>query len=159
MTNAELIAQFRRMAAAGWLRFFEHAAKAYELPVPLLLAIASRETNCRNILGDGGHGHGIMQIDDRSFPAWCGSGRWMDAQEAIRMGAWVFSKKLYAISPAVPAHDRMSVAAAAYNCGAPKAVANYLAGNVDRGTTGRDYSKDVFARERVFAELYHAHNL
>jgi hypothetical protein len=45
------------------------------LPIPeILMAIASRETNMRNIIGDGGHGYGIMQIDDRSFPEWCNSG-------------------------------------------------------------------------------------
>ena len=33
-------------------------------PAGLLLAIASRETNCRNIVGDGGLGRGVFQIDD-----------------------------------------------------------------------------------------------
>ena len=32
----------------------------------LLLAIASRETNCRDIVGDGGLGRGVFQIDDRA---------------------------------------------------------------------------------------------
>lgn len=32
------------------------------------MAIASRETNMHNVVGDGGHGYGIMQIDDRNFP-------------------------------------------------------------------------------------------
>ena len=48
-------------------KFFKTAAERYQLPPEILLAIASRETNMRNIIGDGGHGYGIMQIDDRSF--------------------------------------------------------------------------------------------
>jgi len=33
----------------------------------LLLAMGSRETNLANITGDGGHGRGWLQIDDRFF--------------------------------------------------------------------------------------------
>jgi hypothetical protein len=63
------------------------AAERYQLPPEILLAIASRETNMRNIIGDGGHGYGIMQIDDRSFPEWCNSGLWKDVNAAIQKGA------------------------------------------------------------------------
>src|SRR5512147_1018927 len=27
------------------------------------------------------HGHGLMQVDDRSFPSYCASGRWKDARD------------------------------------------------------------------------------
>ena len=40
------------------------------LPPALLLAIASRETNCTDILGDGGHGRGYFQIDDGAHGEW-----------------------------------------------------------------------------------------
>src|ERR687885_333162 len=40
------------------------AEAAHGLPHGLLLAVASRETNCRNVIGDGGHGRGVFQIDD-----------------------------------------------------------------------------------------------
>ena len=41
------------------------AERAQDLPPGLLLAIASSETNCRNMVVDGGHGRGVFQIDDR----------------------------------------------------------------------------------------------
>ena len=36
----------------------------------LLLALGSRETNMRNIVGDSGHGRGWLQIDDRFHNMW-----------------------------------------------------------------------------------------
>jgi hypothetical protein len=56
----DLARQFERAKQNGWIRFFKDAAKRYQFPRNLL-AIASRETNMRNIIGDGGHGYGIMQ--------------------------------------------------------------------------------------------------
>jgi soluble lytic murein transglycosylase-like protein len=70
----DLRRQFQRAKKNGWLQTFKKAAEKYDFPPEVLLAIASRETNMRNIIGDGGHGYGIMQIDDRSFPEWCHSG-------------------------------------------------------------------------------------
>ena len=37
-----------------------------DLPAGLLLAIASQETDMNDVVGDGGHGRGLFQIDDRS---------------------------------------------------------------------------------------------
>ena len=50
------------------------AARRYGLDPDLLAAVAAQETGGpgsnagRNIVGDGGHGHGIFQIDDRWHP-------------------------------------------------------------------------------------------
>ena len=52
----------------------EAAAKAYNLDPRLMKAIAAQETggpdsnSGHNIVGDGGHGHGVFQIDDRYHP-------------------------------------------------------------------------------------------
>src|SRR5580692_1117415 len=52
----------------------ESAARRYGLNPNLLAAVAAQETGGpgsnagRNVVGDGGHGHGIFQIDDRSHP-------------------------------------------------------------------------------------------
>lgn len=146
--------QLARVKANGWLPFYEAAAKQYGFTTSLLLALTSRETNCRNILGDGGHGHGLGQIDDRSYPVFCSSPHWHDPQVNLVMTASVLAEKIRQISPAIHIpEDRLQVGLAAYNCGAMNAVNSYVAGVVDRRTTGGDYSKDVLARERVFAEL------
>lgn len=156
-TRTALAQQFARVSAAGWLPHYEEASKKYGFTVPFLLAVSSRETNCKNIIGDHGHGHGIMQIDDRSYPVWCNSSLWKDAQEAIRMGAAVLYQKQLRIMPSIPEEDRLRVALAAYNAGEHNAVKDYFAGVPDRSTTGHDYSKDVLAREKVFSELYQHH--
>jgi hypothetical protein len=46
-----------------------------------------------NIIGDGGHGYGIMQIDDRSFLEWCNSGLCKDVNDSIQKGALVLHSK------------------------------------------------------------------
>src|SRR5437667_11714235 len=57
--------QFERARHEGLLALLTAAAQAHHLPTAYVLGVASRETNIRNILGDAGHGHGVMQIDDR----------------------------------------------------------------------------------------------
>lgn len=44
-------------------------------------------------------------------------------------------------------------AVAAYNAGAAGALAGLEEGDVDGRTTGRDYSKDVFARKAAIARI------
>lgn len=152
-TRLALKQQFERVTASHWLPYFQTAALDYGIPVHVLLGVASRETNCRNIIGDGGHGHGIMQIDDRSYPAWCNRGIWKDVGESIRMGAYVLAEKRRQISPSIPVEDRLKVALAAYNAGTRHIIHDYFSGVVDRHTTGQDYSKDVLKRAEVFKEL------
>jgi hypothetical protein len=76
--------QYNRAVKNDWVAAFKQAAADYKFTLPLLMAIASRETNMRSIVGDGGHGYGIMQIDDRSFPDWCHSGQWADVAACIQ---------------------------------------------------------------------------
>ena len=156
-TPAALKRQFDAAKQNGWLPFFEDAAKQYDLPVNILIAIGSRETNLKNIIGDKGHGFGVMQIDKRYYPEWCASGKWRDAKEGIRMGAFVLRSFRNSAEKWLPGnYDRARAAIAAYNCGR-RAFMNYLAhSNPDIGTTGHDYSKDVLARAAVFQQLLEA---
>lgn len=50
-----------------WAEHFDASSRTYNLPEMALYAVASRETGCRNIIGDGGHGRGVLQRDDRSW--------------------------------------------------------------------------------------------
>lgn len=92
-TEHDLVKQFERAKKNGWIKFFKSTAARYQFVPEILMAIASRETNMRNIIGDGGHGYGIMQIDDRSFPEWCNSGLWKDVHAGIQKGALVLHSK------------------------------------------------------------------
>lgn len=150
-TRQDLINQYQAAKSSGWIDAFRTAAAHYQIPVEILVAIASRETNMRNILGDGGHGHGVMQIDDRSFPQWCASGKWKDPHKAIDMGAWVLSDKI--AKAAKVGKDSLRVGIASYNAGG-NAIQDYLTyKNPDRRTTGHDYSADVLKRAEVFRGL------
>src|SRR4051812_46990770 len=76
-------AQYRQ-----WLPDVQAAAKKYNLDPSLILAVMSRETNGKNIKGDGGHGRGLMQIDDRSWGPWLNSHQGgMDPASNIMKGA------------------------------------------------------------------------
>jgi hypothetical protein len=64
------------MDALGGIRFgsaITAAARAHGLDPRLLAAVAAQETggpgsnSGRNVVGDGGHGHGLFQIDDRTW--------------------------------------------------------------------------------------------
>jgi len=51
----------------------------------------------------------------------------------------------------VKAEDVERFAIAAYNAGPSGAAKGYAAGDVDRGTTGKNYSRDVLGRRKLFA--------
>jgi len=61
----QLAEQVSRARARGWTPVMRKAEKRYKLPAALLLALASRETDMNDIVGDKGHGRGLFQIDDR----------------------------------------------------------------------------------------------
>jgi hypothetical protein len=105
--------------------FIDQIGRAYGLPDGLLLAVGSRETNLTDEDGDGGHGHGVFQLDDRShmipnpYPV---DQQARDAAEhlasdAARFGNW-------------------HAACNSYNSGQPN----------DAATTGHDYGSDCMAR-------------
>ncbi len=150
-----LLTQLNRTRTRGWLAFFDEAASQFNWPVALLLAIASRESNIQNILGDGGHGRGIMQIDDRSFPDFANSGRWRDPRQNILMGARVLSgKRRFLTQNGVGGALLTRASVAAYNSGegnVRRAIRRGL--DVDTFTAHRNYSADVLGRAEVFAEL------
>lgn len=155
-TPTDLINQFNRTSTRGWLQAFVDAAHKYNFPVEMLLGISSRETNISQIIGDGGHGFSLMQIDNRSFPQWCASGAWRDVHQAVDKGAQVLQNKQQELSQyhtfADPT-DLLRCSIAAYNCGAHAALQSFLIdGNPDRHTTGGDYSADVFQRAVIFAD-------
>lgn len=129
--------------------------------VALILAIGLRETWLQNIAGDGGHGRGWLQMDDRSQTAW------LRQHAGCRSGSWEFAHGHRALEhgyvPGLTASTAHAIdllhgnynflrqhglstahaergAVAAYNCGAGNALAGFRRGSVDAYTTGRDYA-------------------
>ena len=107
-------------------------------------------------LGDQGHGHGLMQIDDRSFPAFCEGERWREPEANVEFGATVlYMKRSFLVSHTELEGSALERAAiAAYNCGEGRVVESVLQGeDVDTHTTGRDYSKAVLGYAEAYAAI------
>lgn len=139
----------------------------------LLLALGSRETNMKNIVGDGGHGRGWLQIDDRFHHDFlashrgCVSGSFTPTRQSAAPRGLVPSltaSTIYAIgllrsnisfarSHGVPEGTVLRFAVAAYNAGAGGALRGFQAGDVDRHTTGSDYARDVLGRKAAIARI------
>ncbi|EHR69685.1 transglycosylase family protein,LysM domain-containing protein [Burkholderiales bacterium JOSHI_001] len=143
----------RRVMAHADL-FNEMGAK-YKLPPAVLAGIASRESRGGNALdrngyGDGGHGFGIMQVDDRNgFAVKTAGGP--AGRAHIDQAASILRSKLDAVQrqyPKLSEQDQLRLAVSRYNGGSG------VPGNFDRGTTGGDYSADVIARSQYYASQW-----
>jgi len=166
--------------AREFLPVFQTAADAYQWPAELevvmrealsprwmtwvLMGIASRESRFGLLLdendrGDGGHGHGIMQVDDRSHAGFCSSGQWHDLAASLEyvhknviVPAFNYlgdDFELFGVDYAV----LFQGAIAAYNCGSGNVrKALEARQGVDARTTGKDYSVDVIGRAIALKE-------
>lgn len=169
-TDFDLHQQFARVEASGWLSAFRSTAERYDFPVEVLLGIASRESNIESVVGDGGHGYGIMQIDDRSFSEWCHCGSWRNPPACIQMGASVLDQHRQMIrhsqgvelrvggdaftgKPGLSDADLLRTSIASYNCGLWAYYGLSVEGDPDFRSTGRNYSADTLARAAVFRSL------
>jgi hypothetical protein len=174
-TPRNLRTQFDRAARLGWLPHFRDAATAFGHDPADLLAVASRETNLDprwlKQAGDNGNGFGLMQADKRYVPQWVATGEWRDARSGIFKGAEILKAKRdeakrgvgkrmtvksrngqTAVFTGKPlASDRLRlVSFAMYNSGLWGYYHECKSGDPDRGTTGKDYSRDVNARAAHF---------
>lgn len=108
------------------------AESKYGLPRHLLHAIGSRETNLLEYYeqhpGDGGHGRGSWQLDDRSHQ--------IPNPFPMQMQADIAGRMLHGLLAAYGGNVQQ--AGAAYNSGQSN----------DAYTTGHDYGNDVVARMR-----------
>jgi hypothetical protein len=97
------------------------AAQRYQLDPTLLAAVAAQETggpgsnSGANVVGDGGHGHGIFQIDDR-YHAFAATPAAMDPAQNADYAAGMLSGLLQKYGGDVHA------ALSAYNAGSPAAT-------------------------------------
>ena len=102
------------------------------------------------------HGHGLMQIDDRSFPEFVRSGNWRDPGKNIEFGCLVLAKKRHWLRivierEALRGIDLERAAIAAYNGGEGNVRRAIREGrDIDWYTAHRNYSRDVLR----FAETY-----
>jgi soluble lytic murein transglycosylase-like protein len=138
---------------------FQQVAAQYNLPPALLAAIASRESNVGAALGkhgsspgygDKNNGYGMMQIDAKhnGNPANKSTGPTGIAN--LQQGAQILNSYVDQVRNNHPTWTDAQVlrgATAAYNFGVKNVQ---TLGGMDRGTTGNNYSADVWARAQYF---------
>lgn len=152
-----------------WRPQFQAAELCYGVPVLLTAAICDRETNGGDAstpkgpegTGDGGHGKGLMQIDDRFHHRFIVARfdddmeLWKDAAFNILYGAKLLAR-VHNLTNSWP------VAICAYNAGAAKATRiakTHVASSqeeliraLDVVTTKGNYVSDVLKRMASFGE-------
>ena len=137
----------------------------------IIAAIMSRESRCGLALvpkkpggnpagtGDGGHGRGLMQIDDRAHPDFISTGKWKDPKENILYAMVVLNESYNYLKKKtdLTGNDLRAAAIAGYNCGAGNVLKSLKEGNSwDARTAGGDYSADVMNRSAEFTEVFRA---
>jgi hypothetical protein len=176
ITAAQLRKQHESLSPAAKRAITVAVRPAPHVDRALLEALMSRETNMRNVIGDGGHGRGIVQADDRYQEAWlrsvkgCRNGEstpvydtaWPKGRvPTISAGAKFAVQTLEAnVAEAkregVRDGDRLFVAVAGYNRGLHGAIGAYKQGGrraVDAGTAHGDYATDVLDRAETLRKL------
>src|SRR3954451_23745363 len=153
ITSDQLAQQVALARSRGWLRSIAQAEKRHKLPHGMLLTIASRETNMQDVVGDGGHGRGLFQIDDRFHGDWLakhgarGPGTTPRLKDAAEFAAAMLASNVsYAQQKKVGEDQQVRFAASAYNAGCGGAFSGFQAGDCDKRTAGGDYGSDVLER-------------
>lgn len=131
---------------------FESAGLKHGVPPALLAAIASRESRAgalldRNGLRGGGERFGLMQLDSRFHRPRGGA----FSAEHVDQVAGVLAKLLEQVKarhPGWPVEQQLRGAVVAYDSGVSHVR---TIRDMDRGTTGDDYSNDVWARAQALA--------
>lgn len=154
MTGAVAIsAELTYLRVRGILGYFVQASDHHQVPLALLLGVASRESNMglgldENWTGDHGYGKGLMQIDSRHHPQFTASHRNDDHQANIHYGASFLAGMITRFN------GEYLPAIAAYNAGEARVRTAIGAGlNPDQVTTGGDYVRDVLRRMEVIESV------
>jgi soluble lytic murein transglycosylase-like protein len=149
------------VAVRDWARLeafkqlFLDSANLWEVPAALLAGICSRETHGKSVVGDKGNGIGLMQIDKRSHK-FARSEEALTPDKNIDVGAAILSTYLYQLSKDPKKKEWQPVyllkgAVAAYNSGVKNIV---TIERMDVGTTGGDYSSDVWERAKALIPYF-----
>ena len=163
-TEADLVHQLGRVEDNHLYVMLATAASQYGVSIAFLLAVASRETNMRHIIGDEGHGVGILQLDTQHpFAArLVANGTWntpdgtqqlINACTALLASDQAWAEKAYPQYGGDNKDGTRKLAADAYNAGVGGAGYGASRGDADMRSTGHDYGSDVIERMHVLEGL------
>lgn len=148
-----------------WKACIEREAASIGVSGAIIAAIVTRETAALDLyclpppagqLGDGGHGCGPMQVDDRSWPTWCANWKAgkLKTEDGIHQGCQVLAAKIKAVTrlmPTMTSEQRLRGSIAAYNCGEGNVRRAFSVGlDLDQSTANGNYSADVFERAAYY---------
>lgn len=137
ISGVDLAAEYER-AARDW-PFIAQQEAVLRLPPFMLFAVGSRETNLTNEVGDGGHGHGVWQLDDRSHTIPPGFDA--DVRQQCEVAGGMLAGLLLHFG------GNQAAALAAYNAGTGTVESNIASGlSIDSGTANGNYSADTLDR-------------
>jgi hypothetical protein len=163
ITKSQVLNQLHSLRHTGFDVKLSQQATTHTFPPSFSFAIASRETNYINELGDfqGGepHGIGIVQIDIQHPIALQArnDGSWKtNPDPLIAFGAQLLANNIQSAKQAFPSlgiQQQLKIAASGYNWGMTRAIAGAQSGDSDKATTGHDYGRDVMTRMAIFEEL------
>ena len=140
-----------------YAKIFKEIGDKYGVPGALLAAIASRESGVGSALNEDGYGlydsngYGIMQIDKNANPSLTGK-EGAHSKEHIETATKIFVKMFEAVKAKHPDWAlawQLRGAVAAYNFGADDV---WTKEGLDKGTTGSDYSADIWERAKYYAQ-------
>ncbi|PTL81580.1 LysM peptidoglycan-binding domain-containing protein [Vitiosangium sp. GDMCC 1.1324] len=155
VAGSQQMAETDRARLERYQDVFRQVGAQYNLPPALLAAIASRESRGGAALLENGNarfdpnGYGLMQIDRLHNPGLIQGGPY--STEHVAAAAGLLQRNLETVRQAHPtwsAAEQLRGAVAAYNAG-PGNVRTLE--RMDVGTTGNDYSGDVWARAQYLA--------
>lgn len=127
----------------------------------LIAAVGQRESRWGQALdaegrGDNGHGHGIMQIDDRTWGSWLASNEWWDPYTNVKKGAEILASNLsYFEGRGLAGDDLVRAAAAGYNAGPGRVWSDLTStGNPDTRTAHGNYGSSVLAMSQGYESSF-----
>jgi hypothetical protein len=153
----------KKFAQKDWSRIqqyanlFKEIGDQHGIPGALLAAIASRESRGGLLLNDDGYGqydpngYGLMQIDKVANASLTSDDP--DSKEHIETATKFFVKLYEEVKAKHPDWEKawqLRGAIAAYNFGSDDVDTKE---GIDKGTTGNDYSADIWERAKYFASM------
>jgi hypothetical protein len=160
--RGEIISQFNEIQSRGYETLVMEAAEDFDIQPSVIGGVGSRESLWGLILnprgpagtGDGGHGRGLMQIDDGAHE-FARTGNWQNPKANIRYGCDLLADNRAVLKrEGLTGRQLLKATLASYNAGLGAVLRALDRGiNVDSVTTGDDYGKDVLDRAGWFQKF------